>query len=97
MSHAIKLEHQKKALGEKSGVRPALRPCFGGSFKQVGCLLAGHICRVWLSVVHFSLILFSSEYLLSVCCVAGTVLDKFITLVAFEEVFIFWGGDGVFL
>lgn len=27
------------------------------------------------------------------CCVAGTVLDKFITLVAFEEVFIFWGGE----
>lgn len=53
----IKLEHQKKALGEKSGVRPALRPCFAAVLTG-GCLLAGHICRVWLSVVHFSLILF---------------------------------------
>lgn len=79
MSHAIKLEHQKKALGEKSGVRPALRPCFG-SFKQgkAVCLQgtsAGSGCQ-WCILVSF---FFSSEYLLSVCTLCGgTVLDKFI-------------------
>ena len=68
----IKLEHQKKALGEKSGVQPALRPCWwqfetGGMFTCSAHLrdhLAGSGCR-W---CHFSVSLFFSKYLLSVLC-----------------------------
>lgn len=39
----IKLERQKKAFGEESGVLPALRPRFAGSLKQVDRLLAVRI------------------------------------------------------
>ena len=38
-----------------------------------------------------SVILFFSKYLLSACCVPDTVIDKFITPVGFEELFLFFG------
>lgn len=40
---------------------------------------------------HSSVIVFFKKYLLSACCVPGTVIDKLTTPVGFEELFLCFG------